>query len=148
MVSKRGYPEQIIDCGMKKVKFCDSRKKSERNNENGLPFAVTYRRKLKDLSRIIKYYLYFLYVNDKLFTPSPIISFRSSWKISTHIVRVELYAVKRTTIGSYERCKKYRKVCGAISETDTFSRTVTDEGFKIKFNCNHKCRECLATCKI
>ena len=66
MVSKRGYPEQIIDCGMKKVKFCDSRKKSERNKENGLRFVVTYHPKLKDLSRIINFYLYFLYVNDKL----------------------------------------------------------------------------------
>ena len=37
-----------------------------------------------------------------------------------------------------------------ISETDTFSSTVTSESFKInhKFNCNDKCLVYLTTCKI
>ena len=41
-------------------------------------------------------------------------------------------------------------MCDVISETDTFSSTVTGESFKInhKFNCNDKCLVYLATCKI
>ena len=54
------------------------------------------------------------------------------------------------TIGSYKRQKKRCEVCDVISETDTFSSTVTAESFKInhKFNCNDKCLLCLATCNV
>ena len=39
---KRGYPEQIIDCKMKKVNLDNNEKKSETNKEKWLPFVVTY----------------------------------------------------------------------------------------------------------
>ena len=76
----------------------------------------------------------------KTFTPSPMISFRSSRKISSYIVRAKLYPLERT-VGSSKFGKKRCEVCDVISETDTFSSTVTGESFKInnKFNCNDKC---------
>ena len=88
------------------------------------------------------------YEVKKTFTPSPMISFRSSRKISSYIVRAKLYPRKRT-VGSYKCCKKRCEVCDVISETDTFSSSVTGESFEInhKFNFNDKCLVYLATCK-
>ena len=106
----------------------------------------------KNLSKSIKDNLYLLYMNDevkKTFTPCPMISFRSSRKISSYIVRAKLYPLERT-VGSSKCAKKRCEVCDVISETDTFSSTVTGDSFKInhKFNCNYKCLVYLATCKI
>ena len=149
---KRGYPERIIDYEIEKVNFRENKKKSGINKRKGVPFVVTYHPKLKNLSKIIKDNLYLLYMNDevkKTFTPSPMISFRSSRKISSYIVRAKLYPLERT-VGSSKCGKKRCEVCDVISETDTFSSTVTGESFKInhKFNCNDKCLVYLATCKI
>ena len=54
------------------------------------------------------------------------------------------------TVGSSKCGKKRCEMRDVISETDTFSRTVTSESFKInhKFNCNDKCLVYLATSKI
>ena len=84
----------------------------------------------------------------KTFTLSPMISFCSSCKISSFIVRAKLYPLRRT-VGSC-KCGKKREVCDMISETDTFSSTVISESFKInhKFNCNDKCLVYLATLKL
>ena len=149
---KKGYPEQIIDYEMEKVNFCKSKKKSGIKKKKGVPFVVTYHPKLKNLSKIIKDNLYLLYMNDevkKTFTPSPMISFRSSRKINNFTVTAELYPVERT-VRSYKCGKKRCEVWEVISETDTFSSTVTGKNFKInhKFNCTDKCLVYLATCKI
>ena len=131
---KRGYPEQMIDYKMEKVNFRENKKKIGINKKKRVPFVVTYYHKL---NRIL------------WFTPSPVISFRSSRKISSYIVRAKLYPLERT-VGSYKCGKKRCEVCDVISETDTFSSTVTGESFKInhRFNCNDKCLVYLATCKI
>ena len=47
---------------------------------------------------------------NKTFTPSPIISFRSSSKVSSYIVRAKLYPLERTA-GSYKCGKKRCEVC-------------------------------------
>ena len=85
----------------------------------------------------------------KTFTPSPMISFRSSRKISSYIVRAKWYPLERT-VGSYKCGKKRCELCDVISETDIFPSTVTGESFKInhRFNCNDKCLVYLATCEI
>ena len=85
----------------------------------------------------------------KTFTPSPMISFRSSRKISSYIVRAKFYPLKRA-VGFCQCSKKRYEMCDVLSETDTFSSTITGESFKInnQFNCNDKCLVYLATCKI
>ena len=137
---------------MEKVNFRKNKKKSGINKKKGVPFVVTYHPKLKNLSKIIKGNLYLLYMNDevkKTFTPSPMISFRSSCKTSNFTVTAELHPVERT-VRSYKCGKKRCEVWEVISETGTFSSTVTGENFKInhKFNCTDKCLVYLATCKI
>ena len=91
-------------------------------------------------------------MNDEVkntFTPSPTISFRSSRKISICIVRAKLHPLERAA-GSYKCGQRICEVSDVISETITFSSTVTGEIFKInhRFNCNDKCLVYLATCKI
>ena len=129
---KRVYPEQINDHEMEKVNFRENKMKSGINKKKGVTFVVTYHPKSKNLSKIIKDNLYLLYINDevkKTFTPNPMMSFRSSRKISSYIVRAELYPLERT-VRSYKCGKKRCEVCDVISETDTFSSTVTSESFK------------------
>ena len=98
---KRGYPVQIIDCEMEKVSFRENKKKSGTNKKKGVTVVVTYH---SNPSKIIKDNLYLLYMNDefkKTLTPSPMISFLSSPKISSYIVRAKLYPLERT-VGSHK----------------------------------------------
>ena len=93
---------------MEKVNFRKNKKESGINKKKGAPFVVTYHPKLKNLNKIIKGNLYLLYMGDevkKTFTPSPVISFRSSRKISNYIVRAKLYPAERT-VRSYKCGKK------------------------------------------
>ena len=123
---KRGYPESIIDKEMKKVRFSEQGQKSKKV-EKGVPFVVTYHPLLSKLSSIIHRNLYLLYMNQEVknvFTPRPIVSYRSAWKISSYLVRAKLYPLERK-VGS-EKCRKSRcEVCLNIQETNTFTSTIT-----------------------
>ena len=147
---KRGYPESVIDKEMKKVRFSEQGQKSKKV-EKGVPFVVTYHPLLSKLSSIIHRNLYLLYMNQEVknvFTPGPIVSYRSARKISSYLVRAKLYPLERK-VGS-EKCGKSRcEVCLNIQETDTFTSTTTGESFNInhKLNCDDKCLICLLTCK-
>ena len=83
-----------------------------------------------------------------VFTPGPIVSYRSARKISSYLVRAKLYPLERK-VGS-EKCGKSRcEVCLNIQETDTFTSTTTGESFKInhKLNCDDNCLIYLLICK-
>ena len=69
----------------------------------------------------------------KVFSPRPMISFRSPRKISSYLVRAKLYPLARV-VGSTKCGKKRSEVCMNVSETNTFTINVTDETYKI----NHK----------
>ena len=70
---KRGYPENMTDKDMKKVKFPE--KGSKKSKEfKGFPFVVTYRPSLNCLSRISKVNLNILYISREpkaVFSPGP-----------------------------------------------------------------------------
>ena len=60
----------------------------------------------------------------RAFTPGPMISFRSSRKLSSYFARAKLYPTERV-VGSF-KCNKPRwLVCVNVTETKTFSSTVT-----------------------
>ena len=147
---KRGYPESVIDKEMKKVRFSEQGQKSKKV-EKGVPFVVTYHPLLSKLSSIIHRNLYLLYMNQEVknvFTPGPIVSYRSARKINSYLVRAKLYPLERK-VGS-EKCGKSRcEVCLNIQETDTFTSTTTGKSFKInhKLNCDDNCLIYLLTCK-
>ena len=136
---KRGYHESVIENEMKKVRFSKQGQKYK-NVEKGVPFAVTYHPLLNKLSSVVHRNLYLLYMNQEVinvFTPRPIVSFRSTRKIISYFIRAQLYPLERKV--GYEKCGKSRcEVYLNIEETDTFTSTTTGESFKInhKLNCH------------
>ena len=84
----------------------------------------------------------------KVFQPGPMVLFGSPRNLSSYLVRAKMYPVERKT-GSY-KCKGNRcQVCLNVSETETFTSTVTHMSYKINhsFDCNDKCLIYLLTCK-
>ena len=84
-----------------------------------------------------------------VFTPAPMISFRSTRKRSSYLVRAKLYPLERT-VGSVQCKGKRCQTCRNVKETETFTCTTTSKTFKIndKLNCNDKCLVYLFTCNI
>ena len=117
--------------------------KGQTTDKKGIPFVVAFHPKLKVLQNIINKHLYLLYMNDevkRVCTPKPMVSFRSSRKISSYLVRAKLYLIDRA-VGLF-RCRSKRcEVCKYITETDTFTSSITGETYKINhpLDCNDKC---------
>ena len=93
-LSKREYPEDLINSEMSKVKFSNLRLKSNDKNHNrkGIPLVVTYHPLLKSLSAIIDKNLRILHMDKevkKVFTPRPMVSFRSARKLNSYLVRAK-----------------------------------------------------------
>ena len=61
------------------------------------------------------------------------ISYRSSHKINSYLVRAKLYLIDRT-VGCFKCGSKRCEKCKYVTETDTFTSTVPGEIFKI----NHR----------
>ena len=64
-------------------------------------------------------------------------------------MRAKLYPLKRS-VGS-RQCKKRRcKVCTNVTETDTFSSTITGETLQLnhELNCDDKCLIYLLKCRV
>ena len=133
MVFETGYPEKIIKTEMSKAKFNVDNKRSNNRQKREIPFVVTFHPKLKVLQNIINKHLYLLHMNDEVksvFTPKPMVSFWSSRKISSYLVRAKLYPIERT-VGSFRCGSKRCEVCKYITETDNFTSSVTGETYKI-----------------
>ena len=60
----------------------------------------------------------------KVFSPPPVVSYRSPRKISSYLVRANLYPLDRV-VGSTKCGKKRCEVCMNASETNTFTSNVT-----------------------
>ena len=111
---------------------------------------ITYHPLLKSVGTILYKHLYLLHVDKevkKVFPVAPIFSFKSARKLSSYVVRANLYPLQRT-VGSFKCSKPRCEVCINVIDTDTFTSTATGESFKInqKFNCDDKCLIYLFTC--
>ena len=127
---------------MGKVKFLGYTRRNKREKK-GIPLVVTYHPSLKNIGRIINQNLYILYMNKdvkNVFTPAPMISFRSARKLSSYLVRAKLYPLERT-VGSVQCKGKRCQTCHNVKETEAFTSTITGKTFKInhRLNCNDKC---------
>ena len=136
---------------MNKVKFSGNWDKSKTfKKSKGVPVVINFHPLLKDVGNIIHKNLYLLYIDQepqRVFTPGPMITSRSARKLRSYLVRAKLYPLERT-IGS---CKCYGKrceVCDNVTETPTFTSTVTQNTYKInhQFTCSKKCLVYLLTC--
>ena len=74
-----------------------------------------------------------------VFTPKPLISFRSARKISSYLVTAKLYPEKRTE-GSIKCGSKRCEVGLTVNETSPFTSTFTSQIYTInhKFDFNDK----------
>ena len=146
----RNYPERIVNQEMSKVKIQVRGKRRNNQHEKGIPFVVTYHPLLHSLGNIIKKHSYILNMDrevKKVFTPKPIISYRSARKLSSYLVRAKLYPIDRT-IGSFKCDCNRCQVCHNINETSNFSCSVDKINYKInhRFDCNSKCIIYLLSC--
>ena len=84
----------------------------------------------------------------RVFTAGPMISFRSSRKLSSYLVRAKLYPTKRV-VGSFTCNKPRCLVCVNVTGTNTLPTTVTGKTYEInhKFDCDKNCLVQLLTCK-
>ena len=75
------------------------------------------------------------------------VSFRGSRKISSYLIRVKLYPIERT-VGSFRCGREGCEVCKYITETNTFSSSITGETHKTnhRLDCNDKCLVYLLIC--
>ena len=88
--------------------------------------VVTYHPLLKQLEGILRWNKYLLNMNAEVkqkFTPIPMVSCRSSGKLSNYLVRAKIYLIDRI-VGSKGYGKKQCEVCVNVCETNTFSSTV------------------------
>lgn len=77
-----------------------------------------------------------------VFTPGPTINFRSTRKLSSYLVRAKLYTYLvrgklysfEWTIGSYKRNGTRCEVCENVTETETFTSTMTQNTYKKNIN--------------
>ena len=72
-------------------------------------------------------------MNDEVkdtFTPRPVVSFRTSQKLSSSLVRAKLHPLERNA-GSRKCSKKRCEVCENVQNSDTFRSSATSETFKI-----------------
>ena len=85
----------------------------------------------------------------KVFTPKPMVSFRSARKLSSYLVRAKLYTLKRK-VGSFKCKGKWCQACLNLNETDSVTSGVTKEEYNINhcFKCNEKCLIYLLKCKV
>ena len=107
---KRGYPDNMTDEEMKKVEFSEKGSNSSKVSK-GVPFVVI----IKDNLKI----LYTSHETKAVFSPGPMVSFRSTHRISRYLVRAKFFPLERC-IGS-RQCKKCRcEVCATVTKTYIF----------------------------
>ena len=84
----------------------------------------------------------------KVFLPKDVISFRSTRKSNSYLVRAKLYPIERT-VGLFKCTKKRCEVCENVNTIDSFTSSVTQNTHEInhKLNCYGKCIIYLLICK-
>ena len=126
----RRYSKWLINTEVEKVKFtCTSRKRDTKMK--GIPLVITYHSLLKDFASVIRNHFYILYLNKEvkeILTPGPMVSFRGARQLGSYLVRAKFYRLKRS-VGSFKCNGKRCQVCLNVTETKTFSSTVTKKEY-------------------
>ena len=136
---------------MSKVRFNKENSNTKQSKSKGVTFVVTYHPLLKSFQSLINKHLNILYLDEsakEVFMPGPMVTFRSSKKLSSYLVRAKLYPLERVT-GSCKCHGKHYAMCLNFNKTSTFISSVTHETYKIshKFDSNSNCLIYLLPCK-
>ena len=135
MFLARDYPEDVVNEQINKVVFGKSQP-SRRNPENVIPFVGTYNSKVKKFGKLIKDLPPFLDSDEKVqkvFSPLPMVSYRSARKIKEYIVKSKSYPLKRNVACGgcgNGRCQVYKN----IKVTDTFGSFTTKKATESTIN--------------
>ena len=92
MVFGKQIPSDLVRSETKKVKFT-SNVKNRNRGKYVIGFSFVYHPRLKSLNNILIKNLYLPYMDKevkKVFTPKPMISFRSTRKLSNYLVRAKM----------------------------------------------------------
>ena len=88
---ERGYPNHLVQKQMRKVRFNKEYSNTKQSQSKRVTFVVTYQSLLKSLQSLLNKYLNILYLDENskdVFMPGPMITFRSSRKLSSYLVRL------------------------------------------------------------
>ena len=129
----RGYPEIGVNNQIDKLSIINNQvvfgrdQSVKKNLKSDIPFVTTYQTMAKELGKLIRDFLAFLYSNgevQKVFSPPPIVSYRSVRKIKDYLVRSKLHPVERKV--GCQRCGSFRcQVCKSISITEELTSFTT-----------------------
>ena len=144
-LTKRGYPEQLLDTEIHRAINTpreDSLLRGDRGRkEKRIPLVVTYHPSMKFLARTTKRHQITLRSSERLnaiFNLPPLIAFRRPKNLKDLLVHATLSWRANETVGNF-RCSTNRcKTCPILKTTNVFISKATGERFTIKIH---------ATCK-
>ena len=147
---KREYLEKLIDSEIRKVKYIIRETSRKNKSKNGVPFVLTYHPFLNSLYGISGKNIYLLNMDQKfkeIVTSQSMVPFRSGRNLSSYLVRVKLYLLKRRVDSCKCRCNRCQ-VGRKITETDMFICNSDQSSFKSNhsFDCIQKCLIYLLAC--
>ena len=125
----RSYPKHLAQKEMSKVRFNKENSNTKQSKSKGVTFVVTYHPLLKSFQSLINKHLNILYLDEnaqEVFMPGPMVTFCSSRKLSSYLVRAKLYPLERAT-GSCKCHGKRFAMCLNFNETSTFTSSATHE---------------------
>ena len=136
---------------MSKVRFNKENSNTKQSKSKRVTFVVTYHPLLKSFQSLINKHLNILYPDEnakEVFMPGPMVTFRSSRKLSSYLVRAKLYPLERVT-GSCKCHGKRCEFCLNVNQTPFFNSSRSHETYKTnhKFDCSTKYFIYLLTCK-
>ena len=120
---RRGYPQRIVEEQMGRAFRLPLKHDTQQNKiESGIPLAVTYNPAFNNLSTTLRENFNIFYSDLEfrtVFTPSPLIAYRSPQNLKSFLVRSKTYPLQRTVTSSKCGSKRYQ-FCLNVSETDIF----------------------------
>ena len=135
---------------MNKVKFSgDWDKNRTKKMSKRVPFVIIFHPLVKDFCNIIQKNLYLLYMNQKtqrVFTPGPMINFRSASKLSSYLLRLNfthskgLLALVIVMVNDVKFVKMLQKLRLSLELSSTFNSKLNHQ-----LNFSEKCLVYLLT---
>ena len=129
---KRGYPENIVNQELGKVKFSQS---SVRDNkrDKGVRLVARYHPLFQNIDRIFHRHLNLIYTDqevERVFTSGPMASFGSARKIRSYLAQAKSCPLERRVCSFKCRVRCFQ-VCLNVTETKAFTSTSTSQTYKI-----------------
>ena len=94
------YPKHLAQKETSKVRFNKENSNTKQSKSKGVTFVVTYHPLLKSFQSLINKHFNISYLDENakdVFMPGPIITFPSSRKLSSYLVRAKLYPLESVT---------------------------------------------------